>query len=71
MLPYGQLVSLSGNEVMAALATAEARGVRGGVVYDLLHLMAARKAGVARLLTLDTRDFQALVQPGDPRVESL
>lgn len=69
VLPFVQLVSLSGKDVMAALASAEARGVRGGAVYDLLHLVAARKAGVVRLLTLDVRDFQALVRPGDPHIE--
>lgn len=70
VLPFVDVVSLSGKDVMAALAEAEARGVRGGAVYDLLHLVAARKAGAARLLTLDVRDFQALVRPGDPRIES-
>ena len=70
VLPYVQLVSLSGKDVTAALAAAEARGVRGGAVYDLLHLIAARKTGAARLLTLDVRDFQALARPGDPRIES-
>ena len=70
VLPYVQLVSLSGKDVVAALAGAEARGVRGGAVYDLLHLVAARKVGAARLLTLDVRDFQALVRPGDPRIET-
>ena len=70
VLPYVQAVSLSGKEVMAALTGAEARGVRGGAVYDLLHLIAARKAGVARLYTIDVRDFQALARPGDPAIES-
>lgn len=70
VLPFVQLVSLSGRELMAALETADARGVRGGAVYDLLHLAAARKAGASRLLTLDRRDFQALAQPGDPRIDS-
>ena len=69
VLPFVQLVSLSGKEVMAALATAQARGARGGAVYDLLHLVAARKAGVSRLLTLDVRNFQALVLQGDPHIE--
>lgn len=70
VLPFVQLVSLNGKEVMAALQAADARGVRGGAVYDLLHLAAARKAGAVRVLTLDPRDFQALAQPGDPRIES-
>ena len=69
VLPHVQLVSLTGKEVMAALNGAEARGVRGGAVYDLLHLAAARKAGAARLLTLDVRDFQALALPGDPHID--
>jgi predicted nucleic acid-binding protein len=70
VLPYVRTVSLSGKEVMAALAGAQARGARGGAACDLLHLVAARKAGATRLLTLDTRDFQALTRPGDPLIES-
>ncbi len=69
VLPYVQTISLTGKDVMAALGDARARGVRGGAVYDYLHLVAARKAGVARLVTLDLRHFQALARPGDPRVE--
>ncbi|MCC7460844.1 MAG: hypothetical protein IT480_00125 [Gammaproteobacteria bacterium] len=44
--------------------------LRGGAVYDLLHLIAARKAGVEALVTLDRRDFQAFSQADDPRIES-
>jgi len=66
VLPFVQLRTLSGPDLMAALHECEARGVRGGAVYDWLHLAAARKAGAEVLYTLDTRDFQALVQPGDP-----
>jgi predicted nucleic acid-binding protein len=56
--------------MMAALAECESRGVRGGAVYDWLHLAAARQAGAQALVTLDRRDFQALSRPGDPRIES-
>ena len=70
VLPFVHLVSLTGKESMAALAAAHSRGARGGAVYDLLHLFAARKAGVARLVTLNARDFRALARPGDPRIES-
>lgn len=69
VLPCVKLVALSGAQMLAALGECEARGVRGGAVDDLMHLMAARKAGAARLLTLDVRNFQALVRPGDPRIE--
>ena len=70
VLPYVRTVGLAGKDAMAALAECEARGVRGGAVYDFLHLAAARKARVDRLLTLNVRNFQALWRPGDPRIES-
>lgn len=70
VLPYVQTVSTTGQQMMAALAECESRGVRGGAVYDWLHLAAARQAGAQSLVTLDRRDFQALSRPGDPRIES-
>ena len=69
VLPYVQPQTLTGKEMMAALAECELRGVRGGAIYDWLHLAAARKAGAEVLLTLDLRDFQSLARPGDPRIE--
>jgi predicted nucleic acid-binding protein len=66
VLPFVRLVHLSGKETMAAIADSERRGARGGAVYDLLHLMAARKAAAQAIYTLDARDFQALARPGDP-----
>jgi predicted nucleic acid-binding protein len=68
--PYVQTQALSGRDMVAALAECEARGVRGGAIYDWLHLVAARKAGAEVLFTLDLRDFQTLARPGDPRIES-
>jgi len=70
VLPFVRVVSLTGREMMAALGASEGRGVRGGAIYDLLHLVAARKAGADKLVTLDLRNFQALCRPGDPRIES-
>ena len=69
VLPFVQTISLTGKDVMAALRDGRARGVRGGAVYDYLHLVAARKAGVERIVTLDLRHFRALARAGDPRVE--
>ena len=63
VLPYVQTVSTTGQQMMAALAECESRGVRGGAVYDWLHLAAARQAGAQSLVTLDRRDFQALSRP--------
>ena len=66
---YVQTQALSGKDLVAALAECEVRGVRGGAIYDWLHLAAARKARAEVLFTLDLRDFQSLARPGDPRIE--
>ena len=70
VLPSKYPAVMSGKETMTALADCESRGVRGGAVYDFLHLAVARKAGVARVLTLDIGHFQALSRPGDPPIEA-
>ena len=70
VMPFVRTVALTGKDVLAALRDARARGVRGGAVYDYLHLVAARKAGVGRLITLDLRHFQALARAGDLRIEA-
>jgi hypothetical protein len=44
----------------AALDLAQQRGVRGGRVHEWLHARAARKAGVAELLTDNLSDFAGL-----------
>jgi predicted nucleic acid-binding protein len=71
VLPYVKTVTLTERDVMAALAQAQARGVRGDAVYDYLHIVAARKSGAEVLVTLDTKHFSALVREGDPRVEGV
>lgn len=68
VVPYVQMQTLTGKDVMVALGECESRGVRGGAIYDWLHLAAARKAGAERLVTLDRRDFQSLARPGDPAI---
>ena len=55
--------------MLAALAECESRGVRGGAIYDGLHLAAARKAGAEIFFKLDLRDFRSLARPGYPRIE--
>ena len=69
VLPYVQAQTLTGKDMLGALAECESRGVRGGAIYDWLHLAAARKAGAEVFFTLDLRDFQSLARPGDPRIE--
>jgi len=61
-------IFLSETELLDAYAESESRGVRGGAIYDFLHLVAARKAGADRMETLNTTDFQAFWCPGDPAI---
>lgn len=71
VLPFVRLHALSGRDFSNVLAECQSRGVRGGAIYDLLHLTAARKAGAASFVTLDLRDFHALARKGDPVIESV
>ena len=56
-----EVVELSLEESLAALAQAGKVGVRGGRVHDFLHAMAARKACVEKLVTLNKSDFVGLL----------
>lgn len=70
ILPFVETVHLTGRETLMALRECDGRGVRGGAVYDFLHLFAARKAGATRVVTLDLSDYRAIARPGDPRIET-
>jgi hypothetical protein len=56
-------VDLTHSEVLKGLDKAQTNGVRGGRVHDLMHALAAKKSGAAKLLTMDRNDFHGLV-PG-------
>ena len=47
-------------ETVSAIETAKAKGVLGRRVHDLMHVAAAEKAGVDRILIRDTADFTGL-----------
>lgn len=66
--PRLQIVSLTPADLLKAYAEAESRGIRGGAIYDYLHLVAARKAGAEQFRTLNLRDFRAFHRPGDPEI---
>ena len=63
-------ILLDESELLAAFEEAEIRGVRGGAIYDYLHLIAARKAGAKRFYTLNFGDFLSFHRPGDPEILS-
>ena len=66
--PKLRIVSLEADDLLNAFEEADSRGVRGGAVYDYLHLVAARKAGAKRLFTLNLGDFLSFHRPGDPEI---
>ena len=68
ILPNVRTTELDDAELIEALALSQERGVRGGAVYDWLHLAAARKVQAARFYTTDSTDFKAIHRPGDPEI---
>ncbi|MBB5032667.1 type II toxin-antitoxin system VapC family toxin [Prosthecobacter vanneervenii] len=68
VIPRVHLVELSAEDILKALRVARKHGVRGGAVYDYVHLVAARKAEVTELYTVNLTDFQALRRQGDPEI---
>lgn len=70
VVPRLRAHSLDADDFLSAFEEAEARGVRGGAIYDYLHLAAARKAGAKRFYTLNLSDFLSFHRPGDPEIVS-
>ncbi len=68
IIPQVNIVELGAQEVIGALTQSKSRGVRVGGVYDFMHLVAARKAGVEIVYTINCPDFQHLIRAGDPEV---
>ncbi len=67
-LPFLSVTSLSSKEMLRAMSEAESRGIRGGAIFDYLHLFAARKAKVAKFYTLNLSHFRAFHRLGDPEI---
>ena len=53
-------VDLEAAQVLEALKSARARGVRGGRVHDYLHAVAAEKNQASKIVTVDRNDFDGL-----------
>lgn len=66
--PRLHLIFLDQDDLLDAYDEAEKRGVRGGAIYDFLHLAAARKVGARKIHTLNISDFKAFHRPGDPSI---
>ena len=68
ILPRVRVIELGIGEMVTALGTARMRGVRGGGVYDYMHLFAAMKVNATVFYTFNLADFQHLQRPGDPEI---
>ena len=55
-----EVVALSLNDYMTALKESQTVGGRGGAVFDMLHLQAARRGRARRVYTINVRHFQIL-----------
>lgn len=64
------VVTLTPVEMVGALRDAERLGIRGGSIYDSLHLAVARKAGADRIFTLNARHFRAFAPDLAPLIRS-
>ena len=69
VLPRVRVIELGIEELADALRLTRKQGVRGGGVYDYMHLVAARKAKAGTLYTINLRDFQHLHREGDPEIQ--
>ncbi|MFO1482850.1 MAG: PIN domain-containing protein [Verrucomicrobiaceae bacterium] len=69
ILPKVQVVEMTVDDILTATAQARKQGVRGGGIYDYMHLMAARKVKATILYTINISDFEAVWRSGDPQVK--
>jgi predicted nucleic acid-binding protein len=53
-----QIVELSLSDYQEAMRNSEVAGARGGAIFDMLHLQAARRGLARRILTINVRHFQ-------------
>jgi predicted nucleic acid-binding protein len=56
------------DQMHGAFDEAEPRGVRGGAIFDYLHLVTARHHRAERLYTLNSSHFQNFCRDGDPAI---
>jgi predicted nucleic acid-binding protein len=70
IMNHAAMIALDADDVASALDQARAHGVRGGAVYDYMHLVAARKGHTDVLYTLNLADFHQLKREGDPEIRS-
>jgi predicted nucleic acid-binding protein len=66
--PRATLLHLPEAPLLQAFDESEPRGVRGGAIFDYLHLAVARHHKADRFYTLNTSHFQSFWREGDPAI---
>jgi predicted nucleic acid-binding protein len=66
--PRATILHLPEDTLLAAFDEAEPRGVRGGAIFDYLHLATARHHKADRFYTLNMSHFQSFWRDGDPAI---
>lgn len=62
------LTTLTAPDTLRAIHETERRGIRGGAIFDYLHLVAARKAKATVFFTLNISNFSAFALADDPEI---
>ena len=63
-----EVIQFAPREIITLLHDVRRRGIRGGAIYDYMHLCAARKAGAERIFTLNKRHFMAIAPDLTPKI---
>ncbi len=64
------VITLTAKEIFRVLENAQNCGIRGGAIYDGLHLAAARKVDADKIYTLNLRHFTAFAPDLTERLRS-
>ncbi|HWB01769.1 MAG TPA: PIN domain-containing protein [Verrucomicrobiales bacterium] len=62
------ILRLPEEQMLTAFDEAESRGVRGGAIFDYLHLATARHHKAERIYTLNSSHFESFRRGGDPTI---
>jgi predicted nucleic acid-binding protein len=68
VVPRVHTIDLGAEDLTGAIGRADRVGVRGGAIFDYLHLVAARRASSSALYTLDARHFAVLARNEGPEI---
>lgn len=63
-----ETIELGSSDYLRCVQRADNAGLAGGIVYDLLIMCAAEKAGAYQLVTLNAKDFERLRSEASPKV---